>query len=150
MSFSMTTKCNERLRFILAFLNSSKHASDAAGGGIHTYDPFSIFGLQNPSESIAPPFASCPLTNQSLGVKNVDSFGSQVDIHCYKAGEVSVAVFPHGKNSIMSHPTETLSRSDPRETPSVPCSIMRVPATWVTSSQQECSISKLLSLMIKE
>jgi hypothetical protein len=134
-------------------IKSSSTASSAAAGGGHHKSQFLLVsvGSQIPLLLVVPPLCPCPLSNHSSGVSGVRSSTSvQFRIQSRRPGCHSKALRCKGAKDSIGFPAITPSVKSPRDNPSVPCHIMRVPATWRTLRISSPFISNLRSHRISE
>ena len=135
MSLGTIITWHDRCRLSLACLNCSMANLATAGGGAHNMVPDSYAGILTPSQFVLIPDMSCPLQNQSLGVNtsillwNLPSMQS-LNL-CSKPGLLSKALLCIGMKSNIRFPVITPSIMLPLDRPSVPCSIILVPATCI-------------------
>jgi hypothetical protein len=122
----------ENWRLILAVRSCSKATSAAAGGGAQTNTPLRRIGLEksSPSWGCVQPRISCPNSYQPSGLRTSRFVRkAQEEIQGRRSDDRSSAERCSGMNERISSPAITPSFKSPRDTPSPPSAIIRVPAT---------------------
>lgn len=128
-----TNTCVDTCLLCLDFLVSSKHCVATHGGGAHTYWPTPYLGTHLPSTFLVPPLMSWPFQNQSSLLNTVSWVCVSPPCaslnHARIPGLRSRAVLCIGIKDHILSPFITPSTRHPLLKPSVPCFIIRVPAT---------------------
>ena len=102
---------------------------------MNVFPSLDITGRKNPSGSTIHPFKSCPSSNHPFSLKMIASFPAHSRMQgarfCGKRSKADKCI---GTNALIASPSITPWPRKPRETPSVPCAIILVPAmrkTWM-------------------
>mmetsp|Transcript_20683 Transcript_20683/g.30308 ORF Transcript_20683/g.30308 Transcript_20683/m.30308 type:complete len:236 (+) Transcript_20683:9860-10567(+) len=142
------TMCEELCLLCRAWRTSSITCRPAAGGGAHKYVPGLYSGIHTLSTFLVPPPMSWPRSNHPSGSSSSTLWPSceaHSNTHGRRVGDRSMASMCMGTCESIDSPRITPSYISPRDSPSVPWAIIRVPATWISWTLHLACISKVNS-----